>query len=51
MIKDRFQYKTFIIEKHVGGAKSVYIAFRHGLRLMSSTNLAWLKKDLTALDK
>jgi len=46
MLKETVQYKQWTIEKHVGGAQSVYYAFLNGVKVTSSTNLAWLKKEL-----
>lgn len=47
MIKETITYKKWTIEKHVGGAQAVYRAFLDGVQVLSSTNLAWLKKDLS----
>jgi hypothetical protein len=49
MLKETIQYKKWTIEKHVGGAQAVYRAFLDGVKVASSTNLAWLKKDLNAV--
>ena len=46
MLKETIQYLQFTIEKHVGGAQAVYRAFHNGEIVISSTNLAWMKKEL-----
>ena len=46
MLKETIQYRTWTIEKHVGGAQAVYRAFLDGVQVLSSTNLSWLKQEL-----
>lgn len=46
MLKETIKYRDWTIEKHVGGAQSVYRAFRNGVQVASCTNLTWLKKEL-----
>ena len=50
MLKETFKYLQFTIEKHVGGAQSVYRAIdEKGNTVTSCTNLAYLKKELRGM--
>ena len=47
MLKETVQYLQFKIEKHVGGAQNIYIAYDNkGNKVTTCTNLAYLKKEL-----
>ena len=49
MIAKTVQYKEWTIQYHVGGVKTMYIAFdKDGNKVKTSYNLAWLKKDLVS---